>query len=132
MNNDSLKVFNNWIACADEDLELSRRELNYIDEEILIRSVCFHCQQAVEKYFKAFLILHNKNFRKTHDLDELKILCLQFDKAFEIFDVTELSLYAVEARYPDFVLIPNLDDVKKSFELASQVREFIFKTIREK
>ncbi len=132
MNNDSLKVFNNWIACADEDLELARRELNYIDEEILIRSVCFHCQQAVEKYFKAFLILHNKNFRKTHDLDELKILCLQFDKAFEIFDVTELSLYAVEARYPDFVLIPNLDDVKKSFELASQVREFIFKTIREK
>ena len=61
MNNDSLKVFNNWIACADEDLELARRELNYIDEEILIRSVCFHCQQAVEKYFKAFLIL--KDFK---------------------------------------------------------------------
>ena len=132
MNDDLLKVFNSWIECADEDLELARRELNYIDEEILIKSVCFHCQQAVEKYLKAFLIFNKRNFRKTHDLDELKELCLEIHSGFDNFEVGVLTLYAVEGRYPNYFIIPTLKEAKESFKLASQVREFIFKTIKEK
>lgn len=31
----------------------------------------FHCQQAVEKSLKAFLVWRDQPFRKTHDLVEL-------------------------------------------------------------
>jgi HEPN domain-containing protein len=30
--------------------------------------VCFHCQQAAEKYLKTLLIFHEVSFPKTHDL----------------------------------------------------------------
>jgi HEPN domain-containing protein len=31
----------------------------------------FHCQQAVEKSFKASLTFHDQPFRKTHSLEEI-------------------------------------------------------------
>jgi HEPN domain-containing protein len=127
---DVQKIVNNWIRCAEEDLELARRELNYIDQEILIRIVCFHCQQAIEKYFKAFLIANHCNFRKTHDLDELKTLCMQFDKNLELLEVSHLSLYAVDTRYPDYFLVPSLEDAKNSWKLANLVRETILVKIQ--
>ncbi len=30
----------------------------------------FHCQQAAEKFLKAYLVRHQIEFRKTHDLDQ--------------------------------------------------------------
>jgi HEPN domain-containing protein len=35
----------------------------------------FHCQQAVEKSLKAFLVWRDHPFRKTHDLVELARQC---------------------------------------------------------
>lgn len=34
-------------------------------------AIAFHCQQAAEKYLKAFLTWHQVAFSKTHDLQEL-------------------------------------------------------------
>jgi HEPN domain-containing protein len=35
----------------------------------------FHCQQAVEKSLKAFLVWRDQSFRRTHDLVELTRQC---------------------------------------------------------
>jgi len=131
MNEELQKIVDNWLNYADEDLELAKRELKYLDEEILIRTVCFHCQQAIEKNLKAFLIANKVNFRKTHDLDELKELCIEIDKEFEKFEVSILSIYAVETRYPDYFEIPTLEEAKQAFQLASEIRNFINLKIKE-
>jgi HEPN domain-containing protein len=64
--------------------------------------VCFHCQQSVEKYLKAFLLEHQVAFPKTHSLIELLELCLPLDATFELQRdlMIRLERYAVHYRYP--------------------------------
>jgi HEPN domain-containing protein len=44
----------NWLIKADSDLKIVEHELALPIEEVVKDIVCFHCQQAVEKYLKAF------------------------------------------------------------------------------
>jgi len=64
--------------------------------------VCFHCQQAAEKFLKAFLICQKTPFAKTHDLLALLELCTkhhpEFELRSELFEV--LNPYSVRFRYP--------------------------------
>ena len=53
---------------ANEDLSLARHLLS---EGIYLRAVGFHAQQAAEKYLKAFLILRQVDFPKTHAMGKL-------------------------------------------------------------
>ncbi|MCK5767453.1 MAG: HEPN domain-containing protein [Candidatus Atribacteria bacterium] len=56
-----------WFIKANSDLKIVEHELNLPEEEIVKDAVCFHCQQAVEKYLKAFLIYHTIKPKRTHD-----------------------------------------------------------------
>ncbi|MEA3283008.1 MAG: HEPN domain-containing protein [Euryarchaeota archaeon] len=42
---------------------------------VITDTVCFHCQQAVEKYLKAFMVKHQIEFPKTHSVMTLINLC---------------------------------------------------------
>ncbi len=90
-----------WIAKAEGDLATAGRELrarrspNY-------DAACFHAQQTVEKYLKAFLQERGSYFPKTHSLIELLELCLPLDSTFELQRdlLVRLDRYAVRYRYP--------------------------------
>ena len=43
----------------------------------------FHCQQAVEKSLKAFLVWRDQPFRKTHDIVELAKQCADLEPALD-------------------------------------------------
>jgi HEPN domain-containing protein len=58
-----------WIAKADLDYRTAERLL--LDVEPIRESVAFHCQQAAEKYLKAFLVLRGIEFPKTHSIGRL-------------------------------------------------------------
>ena len=62
----------------------------------------FHCQQAIEKWLKAYLIEHDEEIRKIHDLTALVIDCEKYDPAFQEIEslVEGISDFAVEFRYP--------------------------------
>jgi len=45
-------------------------------------AVCFHMQQCIDKYLKAYLIFNGKEIRKTHDLAELISNCVEIDESF--------------------------------------------------
>ena len=64
--------------------------------------VCFHCQQAVEKYLKALLQELGAVVPRTHDLEDLLDLLLPHDGTLAPLrmGLTSLSRYAVEFRYP--------------------------------
>lgn len=92
--------------------------------------VCFHCQQAVEKYLKALLI-HKKtvSIPKTHNIDLLLNLCTKFDKNFIIYTGTELTTYAVDLRYPDTLYIPSKEQMEDAIRITGAIIELCNKNI---
>lgn len=46
----------NWIIKANKDLKTVEHELSLPEKETVVETVCFHSQQAVEKYLKAFFV----------------------------------------------------------------------------
>jgi HEPN domain-containing protein len=59
-----------WVEKAEGDWNAAR-QLNRVRKDPNYDSVCFHCQQSVEKYLKARLEEAGVNFPKTHDLIKL-------------------------------------------------------------
>lgn len=57
MKNDKNTLVKAWIRKADNDLRNAELVINSCVDDCPYDTVCFHCQQAVEKYLKAFLIL---------------------------------------------------------------------------
>ena len=64
--------------------------------------VAFHAQQAGEKALKAWLVWHQIEFPKTHDVERLLELVATGDRALaeSLADAAELTPYGVEYRYP--------------------------------
>jgi len=58
-----------WVNIADRDLIAAEQGLKVYP--ILSEIVCFHCQQAAEKYLKAYLVKHQVEFQKTHSIMSL-------------------------------------------------------------
>jgi len=127
MNEETVKK---WIFLADGDLKTARDELNMPDS--FTNTVCFHSQQCIEKYLKAFLTLKGQPFGKTHDIAELIELGKEFDKDFDQLyqlKANKLTRYAVEVRYPDDFYIPSLEEAKASFDIANNVKIFILEKL---
>ena len=86
-----------WWKGASEDLHAAK----------LCRHIpsacCFHCQQAVEKAIKALLVSQQKDFSKTHDIDDLlDLLRATHNSPPEdvVGGLDDLTRFAVETRYP--------------------------------
>ncbi len=114
-----------WLFKAMEDLRVAQHELALPEADVVTTAVCFHCQQFIEKGLKAFLVAHGKDFPRTHNLGFLKALCAEIERAFEQLPIEELSLYAVEFRYPGSLEPPSLDEARQCFRLALLVKEFL-------
>ena len=131
MNRDEVvkDLVNKWIKKAEKDLLTAERELSF--EDPVTDSVCFHCQQTVEKYLKAFLVHHQIYFPKTHRIMDLLELCATIDSSFkdELKDADSLTDYAVEIRYPDIWLELGIEEAAEAYEQAKKVKEFVLKKI---
>ncbi|MDM8565166.1 HEPN domain-containing protein [Candidatus Halobeggiatoa sp. HSG11] len=64
-------------------------------------TVCFHAQQAVEKYLKSVIILRGIELRKTHDLEALYYLLAEENLPIGLDKLGKLNPYAVTFRYDD-------------------------------
>ncbi len=92
-----------WLAKADQDLGAARMLIDGYPAVAL-----FHCQQAVEKGLKAFLVWHDVPFRKSHDLREIGQQCVEIDPSLETLarDAAPLAVFAWRTRYPDEEMEP--------------------------
>ncbi len=70
-----------WLMKSRRDLVSARRLLR--GEEPLRDVAVYHCQQAVEKALKAYLVYRDLPFEKTHNLVALLSRCLPLDAEFE-------------------------------------------------
>jgi HEPN domain-containing protein len=121
------KLVNDWITLAEKDVKTASIVIN---EEHLTNIVAFHCQQAIEKYFKAYILEYDKPLLKIHDLPKLYGII----KAIKDFEIDEDLLSVInetyiEDRYPgELGLLP---DGVPSNEQAHEFFEFT-KSIEEK
>lgn len=114
-----------WLAKADEDLSAAQTLLSL--GTAFFSTIGFHCQQAAEKYFKAFLTWQQIEFPKTHDLSLLLglISTAAPSLAESLEAVAELTAYGVEIRYPGDVPKITKEDATEAVQLAENVREAI-------
>ena len=114
-----------WLKKADADLEVA--EYLVSSDRPYFGAVGFHAQQAAEKYLKAFLVCHQIEFPKTHDLDDLLDLVGEVVKplADSLRDVSVLSVYGVETRYPTDLPDLNLSQAKTAINLATKTRDAV-------
>ena len=77
-----------WVRKAEQDWEVAHKLAGESPPPQDV--VCFHCQQAAEKYLKALLQESGRMVPKTHNLvDVLKPLC-RLDRDVSRVDVVEL------------------------------------------
>jgi HEPN domain-containing protein len=74
-------IVTEWISKGEEDYNFARTNLE--EGKNFFAQICFHFQQAAEKYLKAFIIASDLEFRRIHDLGLLLKVCSAKDASFE-------------------------------------------------
>jgi len=113
-----------WLEKAEHDRRSAKALL---DQTPPITDVAaYHCQQAVEKLLKAYLVSCGVEPDKTHDLRVLATICAEHDAAFEFLrdTVAPLTAFAVRFRYPG-PADPPIDNVRNAITVVDEVHRFI-------
>ena len=121
-----------WIEKASEDLIAVKILLQSNDFPASV--VCFHCQQTVEKLLKAFLVDHEIEFPRTHDLIllvEKFILPLDADFTEILSAVNDLNDFSVITRYPDISEEIDVQSAYDAYNAVSFIESFILPKIKK-
>ena len=105
-----------WISAAEDDL-LSAKKL--AEELRLTNIVAFHCQQCIEKCFKALIEEKLGTSIKSHDLIRLKDKANMMLPEDDITTLATLNEVYIDARYP---VKASLALCKASSRLSPSVR----------
>lgn len=124
MTKDQNDYLENWLFRANEDLSVIDN-LFKTDPSLYASTICFHAQQAVEKFLKAFLIIHNVDFPRTHDVDFLLMECQKIDPHDFDIDLGSLTDFGVSLRYPDDFYIPDKLETINYREIAHKVKKIV-------
>ncbi len=127
MNDKTREYVQMWLDKANSDLKNAEIILAAQTKSPPLDTVCFHCQQAAEKFIKAFLIFHGKQFPFSHNLADLVAICMQVNLAFAAIQrkAETLTPFAVEIRYPDDFYMPSRQETEEAFAIATEIKAFI-------
>jgi HEPN domain-containing protein len=113
-----------WKLKADNDLKTIEHE--FASPSPVTDTICYHAQQAVEKYLKLFLVHNSFEPAKTHNIFTLLQECEKIESSFSQFaNIAYLTDYAVSLRYPDNFYIPDIDEAKEAYDDALSVKKFV-------
>ena len=87
--------------------------------------VGFHCQQCIEKYLKALLVLEKLDFPKTHDLLDLLAILTENEPLLDVLkpDLRILNPFSVQFRYPGESA--TLEESQKALTAMKHARKFL-------
>ena len=112
-----------WLRYAREDLEAAEQ---LIETTAAPRHVCFLAQQSAEKAIKAILVFCQIDFPKSHDLEALTNLIPQeWEIRRRNLDVSTLTEWAVEARYPGNWPETTRSDAQTALAAAKEILEIV-------
>lgn len=120
-----------WKRKAEDDFAAATTLLK-ADRPPLRSAICFHVQQAVEKYIKACLVLRRIDFPRTHNIAELvNLLPDDCRPQLPVEEQERLSAYAVVTRYPGEADLISPDAVEEAVHIARRVRLYFRKRMVE-
>ncbi len=124
-----LLVVRGWVQKAENDLKTSILVLRSGDD-CPTDTAAFHGQQCAEKYLKAFLVLKEIDFPKTHDISELMARTPpRIRLALLVGEQRRLTAYATVTRYPGDYEPITLSEAKHAVALARRVRAAVRKQL---
>ena len=130
MNDDLRDYVDKWLFRANEDLAVIDR-LIQTDPQAYASTICFHAQQAVEKYLKALLACKGVDFPRTHDVDFLLADCRKVSPGqFDQIDLKSLTDFGVSIRYPDDFYVPDLSETKYYGQVAREIGAIVLELIK--
>lgn len=125
MFNDSAAL--EWFEFAQTDLLSAQYLLDM--QPTPYEVICYHCQQAAEKWLKGILVYHcagDVNVPRTHNLIFLNKQCYEINAAFS--DLTtvcdRLNIYGSIHRYPGNPQI-EFSDMKQAVKDAEYIQKFL-------
>jgi len=123
------EIVRQWLAKAEQDYRAMK--LIILHEPSLSSLAAFHAQQAAEKFLKAFLVQHQIEFPKTHDIRRLLMLVAEADKVLSesLREAVTLTVYGVDVRYPGDLPEADRKDVERAAKLAQQVRRAVRRSL---
>jgi HEPN domain-containing protein len=94
-----VKIILEWLKIADEDFDFA---VSSLEDSTFYAQICFHFQQAAEKYLKTFIIANELDFKKIHDLSILLKICTTKDESLKSLtdDCRFLNRFYIATRYP--------------------------------
>ena len=127
MSANDIELARLWIEKAENDFVSARHLIELADGPL--DNVCFQAQQAIEKSMKGLLTIHQVEFIKTHNLVLLLDLCLPFIPNLDDYreHFAEMTVYAVETRYPGDFFTPSKDEAKSALDVAEEVLDIVRK-----
>ncbi|MGD1907447.1 MAG: HEPN domain-containing protein [Leptolyngbyaceae cyanobacterium] len=120
-----------WLAYAQADLQAAHALFK--QKQSFAQQICFLSQQAAEKSLKAALIFMQIEFPFRHDLDLLRNLLpadWPIHKAHP--DLTDLTEWAVEARYPSHIEEATAEDAQIALAQAQAVWTVITSELKQR
>ena len=111
-----------WVEKAEGDYTVTQQSQQ--SQNPVHDAICFHAQQCVEKYLKAWLQDTNIPFPRTHDLQELLRLITPTVPSWSVWqaDFSILSEHAVDPRYPGKFPGPTAEDTAHAMHICDEVR----------
>ena len=122
------EIISEWVTKADEDFEFAL--VNQKEGRPFYAQICFHFQQSVEKYLKAYIIAKGLEFIRSHELPLLLDICLSKDNSFEELreDCEYLTTFYIETRYPvTWPMQFTNQESKKCSDAARRIQSFVKK-----
>lgn len=128
MNKETKDYVRQWILKAGDDLIVIEKLTQF--EVVANSAVCFHCQQVVEKYLKAYLIAQGIEIKKTHNIEFLLAECEEFDPDFSAIDPKDLNDFGVDIRYPGDLYTPSVDETLSHKQIALEIKALVEQKLR--
>lgn len=122
--------YKDWFQSGDKDYKSAKILFEY-DGDYGI--VAFHCQQAIEKYLKGYLLLVNQQLEKGHSLVLLIKKAQKFDKDINIYmkDCAYINQFYIETRYPaDEPMILEKSEAEECLSIVKNMIEYLYEKIQ--
>ena len=118
-----------WLDFAEMDLGAAEYLLNM--RPLPVEIICFHCEQAAEKFLKGVIVQLGIEPPRTHDLIQLCKICSGADERYgQLADAcAELTPYGVQARYPSNMEL-DASDVDCALRECRRIQDFVKRELK--
>lgn len=120
MSEETADTARQWLAKAESDWKTVSLLSTHAD--CPRDTICFHCQQYVEKLLKAFLTLKGIEAPRTHNLRRLiQLIEPDLSELGALIDESDrLTAHGVSSRYPDDWRAIEDEEMKRMIRLAEK------------